>query len=225
MSRLHNTISTVTKMVGFSIVFTLIMASVYEHTKSKIHSNAQYETRTLLHDLTQGIASDGDPIRNSYQKPATEELGTKIPQTVYPIFYHNKPNAVVFSIRAPDGYGGPINAMIAIEYSGKIIGIRVLSHKETPGLGDYIDGKHGAFSYQWIRQFQQRSFSSSSQQNWKVKKDGGTFGYMAGATISPRALIKAVSKALKYYNSNRDNFFYPKKGMQHSGTKTIRDSL
>ncbi|WP_092483138.1 RnfABCDGE type electron transport complex subunit G [Candidatus Ichthyocystis hellenicum] len=225
MSKLHTTATTVAKMVGFSIVFTWVMAGVYEHTKDKIHSNIQHETRTLLHDLTQGIASDGDLIQRAYQKPATEELGTKKPQTVYPVFYHNKPNAVVFSIRAPDGYGGPITAMMAVEYSGKVIGIRVLSHKETPGLGDYIDGKHGAFSYQWIRQFQQRSFSSSSQRDWAVKKDGGTFRYMAGATISPRALVKAVSKALKYYNKNRDNFFYHQKGTQNSGTKIIRDSL
>lgn len=209
MSKIRTLVTTITTMTSFGAIFTLIMSSVYYWSAPKIELNKQQVTRSLLRDLMQGITSDNDPIKNAYQSPPIQELGMKNPQMIYPVFLKKKPHAVIFSICAPDGYGGPIYAMLAVDYEGKVLGIRVLSHKETPGLGDYIDGQHGAFSYQWLRQFWKKQFSLDSNKEWAVKKDGGVFTYMTGATISPRALIKAVSKALEYYVKHR-NKFYPK---------------
>jgi len=78
--------------------------------------------------------------------------------------------------------------------------VRVLTHKETPGLGDYIDIAHGS----WIKLFDNESVEKTPAEQWKVKKDGGKFDYMVGATITPRAVVKAVAKALQFYEKNRE---------------------
>ena len=115
-------------------------------------------------------------------------------------------------ILAHDGYAGDIKLLIAIKYDGTIACVRVLTHKETPGLGDYIDIAKG----NWIKLFDHESLQKvenaklSSEERWKVKKDGGDFDYMAGATITPRAIVKAVHKALLYYAANKDTLFSEK---------------
>jgi electron transport complex protein RnfG len=90
--------------------------------------------------------------------------------------------------------------IISIRSDGRIGGVRVISHKETPGLGDYIEIARN----KWITVFNGTSLDSIKDSGWKVKKDGGTFDYMAGATITPRAVIKAVHKALQYYAQHRE---------------------
>ena len=87
--------------------------------------------------------------------------------------------------------------LVAIQVDGTIAGVRVLAHSETPGLGDYIDSAKSA----WIKQFDGATLGPS-EAAWKVKKDGGRFDYMTGATITPRAVIKAVHKALRYYEQH-----------------------
>ena len=101
---------------------------------------------------------------------------------------------------APDGYSGKIFLIVAIRSNGEVSGVRVVAHHETPGLGDYIERTKS----EWITGFDGQSLSSRRDDDWKVKKDGGQFDYMAGATISPRAVIKAVHKALQYFAQHRE---------------------
>ena len=93
--------------------------------------------------------------------------------------------------------------IVAINYNGSINGVRVVAHKETPGLGDYID----IAKNKWINLFSGATHEHDKDDDWKVKKDGGQFDYMAGATITPRAIVKAVHKTLKYFEENRDTLF------------------
>ncbi|WP_220721355.1 electron transport complex subunit RsxG [Agarivorans litoreus] len=91
------------------------------------------------------------------------------------------------------GYAGPINLLVGVDASLAILGVRVLSHSETPGLGDKIEvAKHP-----WILSFNQKSLSNTSKKAWAVKKDGGEFDQFTGATITPRAVVNAVHQALK----------------------------
>jgi electron transport complex protein RnfG len=84
----------------------------------------------------------------------------------------------------------------------------VTQHKETPGLGDYIDAKKDKNKeHPWINQFDGESLEKIAPRNWKVKKDGGHFDSIAGATISPRAVVKAVAKTLKYVAENREKLY------------------
>lgn len=94
------------------------------------------------------------------------------------------------------GYAGDIVLLMAVNFDGKVLGVRVLRHKETPGLGDKIEIGKGP----WIESFKGRTEASSG---WAVKKDGGEFDAFAGATITPRAVVKAVHEGLQFFNSRR----------------------
>jgi len=104
---------------------------------------------------------------------------------------------------APDGYSGDIKLIVGINLDGTIAGVRALSHKETPGLGDKVDLRKS----NWILNFNGRSLLQPSIEQWAVKKDGGTFDQFTGATITPRAVVKSVKKALLFFQQQRDVIF------------------
>jgi electron transport complex protein RnfG len=105
--------------------------------------------------------------------------------------------ALVFEAVAPDGYSGRIRLLLAVAADGTLLGVRVTQHRETPGLGDYIEPRKDRNKERpWIRQFDGKSLTSFADGGWRVRKDGGRFDSVAGATVTPRAVIKAVHKAL-----------------------------
>ena len=121
--------------------------------------------------------------------------------------------AIVFTVVAPDGYSGPIKLLIGVKPSGEILSVRVIAHQETPGLGDGIDIKKSS----WITQFDHQSLTKTSFANWKVKKDGGAFDQLTGATITPRAVVKAIKTLLGYYRTNKSQLLKHQRGdSQHA---------
>jgi electron transport complex protein RnfG len=106
---------------------------------------------------------------------------------------------VVLEAAAADGYSGEIKLLVGILADGRLGGVRVIAHKETPGLGDYIDIARS----EWIRQFDGKALDDPPADGWKVRKDGGRFDYMAGATITPRAIVRAVRRVLEYHADHR----------------------
>jgi electron transport complex protein RnfG len=143
---------------------------------------------------------DNDLVKDGRPLPIDPLLGNKRPGLYYPARLHGRPAAVVLEAAAPDGYSGEIRFLIGILPDGTVSGVRVTGHRETPGLGDYIEiGKSP-----WIREFDGKSLTDPQPVNWKVKKDGGRFDYMTGATITPRAMVKAVRKSLEYFGTHRD---------------------
>jgi electron transport complex protein RnfG len=111
--------------------------------------------------------------------------------------------AAVLASIAPDGYAGTIKLLVGINYDGSIAGVRVVSHKETPGLGDAIEAERS----DWILGFNGHSLREPGEERWKVKKDGGIFDQFSGATITPRAIVAAVHNTLSYYQNNREALF------------------
>ena len=97
------------------------------------------------------------------------------------------------------GYAGEIRTLIAVDPQGKILGTRVLSHKETPGLGDKIE----ATKADWILKFTGLSLGDPPEDKWKVKKDGGQFDQFSGATITPRAVVKSIHEALQFFQAHK----------------------
>ncbi len=97
------------------------------------------------------------------------------------------------------GYAGEIRTIIALDPEGKILGTRVLSHKETPGLGDKIE----AAKADWITKFTGLSLGNPPEDQWKVKKDGGQFDQFSGATITPRAVVKSLHEALQFFAAHK----------------------
>ena len=147
---------------------------------------------------------DNDLLQDAIKIPAGGELHNREQTLAYRARLNGQPSAIILETVAPDGYSGDIKLLVAIAADGSISGVRVLAHKETPGLGDYIDIGHS----DWIKKnFDGQSLAKTPDDAWKVKKDGGSFDYMTGATITPRAVVKAVHGVLKYFADHRDELF------------------
>jgi len=125
------------------------------------------------------------------------------PVAVYRARMDDKPVAVLMTVTAPDGYNGDIRLLVAIDITGTILGVRVVSHRETPGLGDPIEIARG----DWILGFTDKSLLNPQGRGWAVKRDGGEFDQFTGATISPRAVVKAVHRTLLYFKTNQQSLF------------------
>lgn len=123
--------------------------------------------------------------------------------TVYRARMDGKPVAVMMIVTAPDGYNGDIRMLAGISASGTIFGVRIISHRETPGLGDPIDIEKS----DWILGFNHKSLQNPDADGWAVKKDGGQFDQFTGATISPRAVVRAVNSVLRYFEANQQTLF------------------
>lgn len=127
------------------------------------------------------------------------------PVTVYRARQGNEVTAVAYSWSTEAGYGGPISLIVGVSREGRIIGVRVLSHSETPGLGDKIDIRKS----DWVRSFDGRTFDPGATQHWAVRKDGGDFDQFAGATITPRAVVGAVRESLQFFAEHRARLLAP----------------
>ena len=127
------------------------------------------------------------------------ELGHRSPQSAYLALKGDQPSALILPVTAPDGYSGAIHLLVGIFADGRLAGVRVLGHKETPGLGDKIE----LAKSDWVRSFEGKSLSDPGEDGWAVKKDRGEFDQVAGATITPRAVVKAVHGALRYFDKHR----------------------
>lgn len=195
-------------LIAFALVFTALLAYVFNITKTPIEQAEAKARLSLFGQIVPQNMHDNDLLKDAITIAPTELLGNTQPIIANRARINNAPAAVILEAVAHDGYSGDIKLLIAIKYDGSIAGVRVLTHKETPGLGDYID----IAKDNWIKLFDgesltQKSGESWPEERWKVKKDGGQFDYMAGATITPRAVVKAVHKALQYFEANKDMLF------------------
>jgi Na+-translocating ferredoxin:NAD+ oxidoreductase subunit G len=190
-------------LIAFAVVFTALLAYVFQITKSPIEKSEAAARLGLFRQIVPDNMHDNDILKDSISIAPNALLGNKQPSIANRARIAGKPEAVILEAIAHDGYSGDIKLLIAIKYSGEISGVRVLTHKETPGLGDYID----IAKNNWIKLFDSESLTQASDKNWNVKKDGGKFDYMAGATITARAAVKAVHKTLQYFEANKQALF------------------
>ena len=190
-------------LLVFAIIGTALLAYTFDITRGTIEHSEQLAKLALINQALPKGRYDNDLMQDTVSLAPDPLLGTDAPTTAYRARLGAQPAALVFEAVAPDGYSGRIKLLIAIRADGEISGVRVISHKETPGLGDYIDIARNA----WIKNFDGTSLAKYTETDWKVKKDGGKFDYMTGATITPRAVVKAVHKALQYFAQHRDRLF------------------
>jgi electron transport complex protein RnfG len=187
----------------FSVIGTGLVALTYEGTAARIAENERQELLRSLHQLIAPSEHDNDLYSDTITVTDKALLGSKDGVTVYRARRAGHPVAAVIAATAPNGYSGNIRLLIGIRYNGTLAGVRVLSHKETPGLGDAIEAERS----DWILGFAGKSLQSPDDNGWKVKKDGGQFDQFTGATITPRAVVKAVYNTLRYYEQHRDALF------------------
>jgi len=196
----------------FTIGFTAVLAGVYLLTKPAIDASAVLKKMSSIGEVLPPGSYDNDLLKDTLALPPTPALGLDDSSTVYRARQGGRPAALVIEAVASDGYSGKIRLWVGARADGSLSGVRVTEHKETPGLGDYIDpAKDKNKAHPWIAQFDGKSLATLPARDWKVKKDGGQFDSVAGATISPRAVIKAVHKALEYIAQHRDELYAPEK--------------
>ena len=187
----------------FAIVATSLVSFTEINTREQIKENERQALLAALNELVDADSYDNDILADTIILPAITELGTTEAIQIYRARKDEKPVATVLTSIAPDGYSGKIKLLVCINYDGSLGGVRVIQHKETPGLGDKIESKKA----DWILAFKGLSLQNPSESKWKVKKDGGEFDQFTGATITPRAIVTAVKKALLYFEKNRDELF------------------
>lgn len=198
----HATKTAIT-LVAFAFVGTAMLAYVYNITRAPIEANEKAARLALFKQILPESTYDNDLLKDNVEIAPNDLLGNRQAIIANIAKKDGKTAGVILEAMAHDGYAGDIKLLIAIRADGAISGVRVLSHKETPGLGDYIDIAHG----NWIKLFNDESVNKSPVEQWQVKKDGGKFDYMVGATITPRAVVKAVLKALQFYEANQQTLF------------------
>ena len=194
---------TALNLLFFAVVGTALLALTYNLTHEPIARSVEKEKLKLIAQIVPAAAFDNDIVKDTGQLATDALLGNDDETVVYRGRLKGQPSIAVMQVIAPDGYSGRINLIVAIHSDGRVGGVRVVAHKETPGLGDYIEIARS----NWITGFNGASLEDRKDSDWKVKKDGGQFDYMAGATITPRAIVKAVHKALQYYNQHRAELF------------------
>ncbi len=192
----------------FVIIFTGLLSGAYLWTKPAIEASAAEEKMKLVDEVLPRSEYDNNLLTDTVTLPATAELGLADPSTLYRARLGGRAAALVFETVAPDGYAGKIRLIVAIRANGELAGVRVTQHKETPGLGDYIEVKKDKNKARpWITQFTGMSLAQVTDKEWKVKKDGGKIDYYAGATVTPRAVTKATLKAAHWAAANLDRLF------------------
>lgn len=199
----RHAVKTALIMIAFALVGTSLLVYIYDVTKTPIAESEAKARMALFRQIVPDGMHDNPLLEDVIEIPADPMLGNRTASHVYRARLAGEPMAVILEAVAPDGYSGDIKLLVAIRVDGTISGVRVLAHKETPGLGDYIDITHSP----WIKQFDGQSLGSRAAELWKVKKDGGEFDYVVGATVTPRAVVKAVHKALEYFEIHRESLF------------------
>ena len=203
MKIIRNMIISAIVLSLFAVVGTFFVSYTYDHTIDQINENKRLVLLKAFHVLISPNDHDNDIFTDMIQRQDKELLGRKTPVNIYRARKNNKPVAVIINSLAPDGYNGHIELLVAIKYDGTLAGVRVVHHLETPGLGDAIDENRS----DWITKFKSLSLTNPDKKGWAVKRDGGQFDQFTGATITPRAIVKAVYKTLLFYQKNRDTLY------------------
>lgn len=180
-------------ITGGTIAVTQVM------TKERIQEQVARAEAKALFEIIPESHHDNDLLRDTVQLPPTERLNGNGRVTAWVARKNGRPQGLILPVTAPDGYSGDIHLLVGIDLQGRILGVRVTSHRETPGLGDRIEAKKS----DWIEQFEGRSLGNPPPREWNVKKNGGVFDQFTGATITPRAVVKAVQRSLVYFRKNR----------------------
>jgi electron transport complex protein RnfG len=187
----------------FAVIGTGLVALTEYAARDEIIANEREVLLRNLYALLPPEQLDNDIASDTLTVAADPLLGTTGPSLVYRARRGGEPVAAIFNSIAPDGYSGRIHLLVGVYVDGRIAGVRVVKHAETPGLGDAVEIRKS----DWITGFDGKSLSDPEADGWRVRRDGGEFDQLTGATITPRAVVAAVHRTLLYYRKNADMIF------------------
>jgi electron transport complex protein RnfG len=180
-----------------------LVALVHDLAQPRIEASQRAQRLARLTAVLGGVRYDNDPLADVIFVRDAELLGADEDMPVHRARLGGAPAALLIAAVAPDGYSGAIRLLVAVGADGRLLGVRVLAHRETPGLGDAIDERRSP----WILIFDGRSLADPTAERWRVRKDGGDFDQFTGATVTPRAVVRAVHNVLVYYDGHREQLF------------------
>ena len=183
----------------------LLLALVHDATRERIASSERARRAAAFDRVLGSVDYDNDLLADRIEVRDPELLGTDAAVPVYRARLAGHPVAAIIESVAPDGYSGSIRLLVGVTPDGRLLGVRVLQHHETPGLGDAIEERRS----DWIRSFEGRSLRDPPLARWKVRKDGGDFDQLTGATVTPRAVVAAVRNTMLFVQRQGPALFVP----------------
>lgn len=189
-------------LVLFAVVCTSVLVLVQRLTEPQIKQQALAQQRTLLNQLLPATDYDNDLLRACYLVQ-DRLLGSQQPQRLYIAYRQGEQVASLITSEAA-GYAGPIRLLVGSDPQGRILGVRVIAHQETPGLGDKIEITRTF----WIQIFTGKQRVAGPNHPWDVRKNGGDFDQLSGATITSRAVIRQVEQTLQYLTEQPPDFLH-----------------
>ena len=190
-------------LAAIAAICTALVAFTHRVTDERIAGNEQAWLEQSLLPAIQGVEFDGNVGDAKLVIPAPHGLPGTGDAIVYRVYRNGAPAAALFVVTARDGYSGPIRLLVGVGADGNVTGVRILAHRETPGLGDGIE----ASKSRWAEQFNGRSLGDPSLERWQIRRDGGDFDQLTGASVTPRAVTGAVRETLLFFDANRETVF------------------
>ncbi len=184
-------------------ICTSLVALTFQATRERIAANDQALLEPSLQPAHAGTFYDSGVSESRLILPPPHGLPGNDSAVIYRVFAEHEPVAALFAVTARDGFSGPIRILVGIEVDGTVTGVRILQHRETPGLGDKIEPARS----DWVLQFDGRSIGDPVATGWAIEVDGGEFDQLTGASVTPRAIIKAIRDTLIYFETHQDEIF------------------
>ncbi|MEC8082036.1 MAG: electron transport complex subunit RsxG [Pseudomonadota bacterium] len=184
----------------FAVMTAGLIAVTHQLTEHTIEDNIVQAQLSAFNEILPADRYDNNLAEANVMLDADPLLGSAEPVQAFIARKDGQVSAIIFETIAPGGYNGNLDLLVAVDRNGVVTGSRVISHKEPPGLGDKVDLQKS----KWILSFGDKSLENTSLKQWNVKKDGGEFDQFTGATITPRAVVRAVKNTLLYFNENKD---------------------
>ncbi|MUJ20667.1 electron transport complex subunit RsxG [Aliivibrio fischeri] len=184
----------------FAIAATALVTITYALTKDQIAYQQQQQLLSVLNQVVPKEQHDNELYKACVLVKNKDALGSKQAMPIYLASLNGQHSGAAIEAIAPDGYSGNIKIIVGVDSDAMVTGVRVLSHQETPGLGDKIDIR----ITRWVDGFLGKTVENAEDKNWAVQKDGGQFDQFTGATITPRAVVKAVKRTVWFYKTHQE---------------------
>lgn len=189
----------------FALLASVLLGFADLATRDVIQLRLAEDLKANLQEVVPADLYDNDLLSDQITLPSADAKLGATETVVYLAKKSGAVNAVCFQFIAPDGYSGPISLVMGVSKNGEILGVRVITHTETPGLGDKIEISKS----KWVLGFNGKSLNNLSVTQWAVKKDGGVFDQFAGATITPRKVVQAIKRGLDFFQAHRMELIKP----------------
>ena len=183
------------RLMLFGLITSLFVGLVYVVTKPVIIEAKEQARQEKLYLLAAPLLANGriaSPVQRKLPDDAPASFEN--PLSITPIVTDVEQLGVVLPITAVQGYSGPIQLLLALDQQQRIVGVRAIEHRETPGLGDRIETRKS----DWMLAFNGLRYDDLAPDDWAVQNDGGQFDSFTGATITPRAVVDALKETLAY---------------------------